>query len=140
MIIQRGTADCYCINVVGNATASPPDSTTYHFGSLGALALSPGFNRIYIPKTGVVTKIYIGHVVAGTLGTSENSTVYFRLNNTTDTSIVSTVDSSSSTSYYNNTALSIAVSADDFFELKWVTPAWATNPTNTYLSAQILIE
>ena len=140
MIIQRGTADCYCINVASNVTGAPADSTTYYFGSLGAFAVNPAFNRIYIPKTGVVTKIYIGHVVAGTAGTSENSTVYFRLNNTTDTSIVTTVDSSSSTSYYNNTALSIAVSADDFFELKWITPAWATNPTSTYLSAQILIE
>lgn len=106
----------------------PADATTYYFGIPGtAQNTTAARRRIYIPRAGTVTAIY---VFANFLnGSSETSTLSFRLNNTTDTTITSSVAMNSAPFAASNTALSIAVATGDYFEFKWVTPTWATNPT-----------
>jgi hypothetical protein len=129
----------------GAATLSPLDASTYYFGGAHNLTLAAGtegLSRIYIPKAGTVKAVYLYFTRTGTQGSSEQSTVSFRLNATTDTTIVSTLqtDNASGFNAYSNAAMSVAVVAGDFFELKWVTPTWTTNPTTVRLMATVYIE
>ena len=53
----------------------------------------------------------------------------FRLNNTTDTTLSSAIVNNASYTVVSVTGLSTAVAVGDYYEIKWVTPTWATNPT-----------
>jgi len=118
------------------------DATTYYMGSRAGNTISTleAGARIYIPTTGTVTKVYISFVNLTTNATSETSTIYFRLNDTTDTTISSAITNDATTTAFNNTALGIAVTAGDFFTLKWVTPTWATNPQGCQMTATVWIQ
>jgi hypothetical protein len=116
------------------------DSTTYYFGApytitKGTVAAS---RRVYIPKAGTIKNIYL--LGTCTAGTSESVAFYLRLNNTTDTTISTTVDMSASPYTANATGLSVAVVAGDYFEIKEVTPAWVTNPTAILINVIVYIE
>lgn len=119
---------------------SPADATTYYFGSMYASALptSATARKLIIPRTGTVRRIDIVVNNVGTAGSAETSTMSFRLNDTTDTAINASIVTNAN-GVFSNTALSIAVTAGDFFNIKWVTPTWATNPTGVYLHASIWI-
>lgn len=112
------------------------DATTYYFGSQpqATLITTADVNRQYIPVSGNVTAIYLSaYNAAGVAGSAETFTIYFRYNNTTDTTFHSSVAlnmASSGALYYSNTSLNIAVTAGSYFEFKQVSPTWATNPTN----------
>lgn len=122
------------------ATQTPADSTTYYWGAnfTNAPTTTATNRRIYILKAGTIKAIALNMVNGA--GTSENSTMNIRLNNTTDTAFVTTIDMSTTTSFYQNTSLSIPVAVGDYIELKWVTPAWVTNPTSHTMTAYIYIE
>ena len=92
----------------------------------------------YMPKTGTVKKIFLEFIQ--TAGSAETSTIYFRLNNTTDTVISSAIVNNATVTTFNNVALSIAVTAGDYFEFKWITPTWVTNPTSVGIWASVYIE
>lgn len=125
--------------ICGFNTYSPLDATTYYFGLPLTTTLITTINlrKIKIPKAGTITKISIRLNVATILGTSEASTLYIRLNNTTDYEINAIMDMSATIYSALNTTISIPVIADDEIELKWITPTWATNPTG--VSGNILI-
>lgn len=127
---------------VGQTQFSPVDATTYYFGMYNGNTNSTteGQNRVYIPKAGTVTAIYIYINNVGVGGTSETSTFSFRLNATTDTTISSSITTGSVSNAFSNTSMSVAVVAGDFFELKWVTPTWVTNPTNIRVMAIVYIQ
>lgn len=94
--------------------------------------------RIYFPQTGTITKCYFGfREEAG--GTSNTYTLSLRLNNTSDTTIDSAINLSSTGYAGSNTALSIAVSAGDYVEYKLMTPS-GTAPTNVSFTGTILIQ
>jgi len=118
---------------------APADSTTYYSDIGFAGITTADRQRIYIPQAGTITKAYVSVATGGTLGTTETSTLSLRLNNTTDTTITSSLANNALTVGYSNTALSIAVAAGDYIQLKWPTPAWATNPTNVEISAFLWI-
>lgn len=131
----------YALQASG-ALFSPADSTTYFFGQSNGAApfvVSQG-QRIYIPKAGTIKSCYLFFNVITTPATSETSTVSLRLNDTTDTTITSSLTVSANNNVFSNIALSIAVVAGDYFEMKWLTPAWSTNPVNMRCSAVIYIE
>lgn len=125
---------------VSTYNTNPADATTYYFGGLhgAGLGTTGGGRRIYIPRAGTVTKAYL--VFTCSTGSNETSTVSFRLNDTTDTTISTTVALNASPHVASKTDLSISVSAGDFFEIKWVSPTWATNPTAVSVSGVIWIE
>jgi len=125
-----------------HTTTAPADSTTYYIGSSLTVSVSTtnAIQRVYIAKTGTVKAIYINAQVAGTLGSGESSTMAFRLNDTTDTTISSAVTHSAVAAVFSNTGLSIAVTAGDYFEIKWTTPAWVTNPTNVRHHITVYVE
>lgn len=125
---------------------SPADATTYYFGSSPRTTgqTTPGQRKIFIPKAGKITRVDISIVnAAGTVGSNQTSSMYLRLNDLTDTllsnAIVNT-QASEAASYFNITGLSIPVAAGDFIEIKWVTPTWATNPTNVVIDVQIYVQ
>jgi len=139
---SSGTPTGYTL-FVGAAALNPSDATTYFIG--GNYSLTPNTNstvgRIYIPKTGTVKAVYFVITKTGTTGTSEQSTLSIRINNTTDTTISATVDTSVSTVIpVINAAMSLAVTVGDLFEIKWVTPTWVTNPTVLTFSGTVYIE
>ena len=120
------------------------DATTYYMGQGGyAVSTTVNTRNVYVPFTSTLTNVTI---VTGSavVATTENTTVIFRLNNTTDTTLSSTIkfsggnaQSNGATLAYNITGLSIAVSAGDFFEIKFTTPTWVTNPTSASLTIHL---
>lgn len=119
----------YTLQCGTGANFTAADTTTYFFG--GSLTTNTGANRcgIYIPLAGTIVSVDVIVFVGAVLATAETSTIYLRLNDTTDTTISSSVLASAQLQRYQADT-SIAVVAGDFIEWKWVTPAWATNPTN----------
>lgn len=131
----------YALQFASNFFAAPADATSYFYGDLTQTdpGTSSGTRQIYIPKTGTVKAICLKFINLGT-GSSETSTVYFRLNNTTDTVVSAAIDNSGGGQVVNNLSLSVAVTQGDYFEIKWVTPTWATNPTLVALFGTVYIE
>jgi hypothetical protein len=135
----------YVLQVFTGNTASITDPTTLYAGSLPlSFSTTAAFRRIYIPKTGTVKAVY-GTFVQTAGATTETSTLSFLLKDATDTlvsdtAISSTIANDQALNAFSNTGLAIAVTAGYYFELKWVTPTWTTNPTNVSLSAVIYIE
>lgn len=123
-----------------SANNTPADATTYYFGAHPgtAFATTASRRRVYIPRAGTVKRVDLFFTFVA--GSNEQSTMSFRLNDTSDTSITTTLDLSTNPVAVTNSSLSIAVAAGDFFEIKWVTPTWATNPTSVSVTAQVWIE
>lgn len=125
----------------GLSSASPADATTYYFGrTLGAtLNTVDGDKSLSVIKNGTIKGIRVTVSPGTTVGSSETSTISLRLNSTTDTTITSSFQTNLNATY-GSLALNIPVTSTDFFEIKWVTPTWATNPVNLVLNAIIYIE
>lgn len=128
----------YSINVQA-LTSSPTDAQTIYFGMLPkAPVTAAATSKIYIRQAGTIKRAEI-YCYSGTAGTNEAWPVSIRLNNTTDTQIAS-VSLATSERVFSNTALSIAVSAGDYIEIKSVNPTWATNPLTCIFGGYIYIE
>lgn len=119
----------------------PADSTTYYSGNFPALQPSTAetIQRIYIPRAGTITRVDLFMLTLG-VGSNETSTISLRKNATSDTTLSATIDNSSVANVVNATGLSISVSAGDYIEIKWVTPAWATNPTTVGWKSEIYLQ
>ena len=128
----------YAISTWLGAALSPADSTSYVIGPHPNVGLATTFtnHRTYIPRTGKLIAAYASILVAGTLATTENSTLAFRLNDTTDTTVSSVVQFNAVHTDYSNTALGVAVTAGGFFAGKLTTPAWVTNPTSVSVAVE----
>ena len=125
----------------GATNTNPADATTYLIGGHFATTLQTlavNTLRIYFPKTGTI-KCIIMHFI-GTAGTNEQSTISFRLNDTTDTTITSTADFSGTQTLAVNYNLNIAVNEGDYGHIKWITPTWVTNPTGVRVYGQIYVD
>ena len=75
--------------------------------------------------------------------TSEASTFNFRLNNSTDTLLSNAVVMNGAAvnfNVYNVTGLSTNIAANDTAQIKWTTPAWATNPAAAYIFVHCYFE
>jgi hypothetical protein len=95
-------------------------------------------SKIYIRKAGTI-KIAEIYVYSGTAGTAESWSLYIRKNNSADT-LIATVAVSASERVFTNSALSIAVAAGDYVEIKGIQPLWATNPLTTVYGGYIYVE
>ena len=110
---------------------SPVDSTTYYISGKGVQDGNAARGRIYIPVSGTIVYADFNSYVGTTLASAETSSAWVRLNNTTDTLISDAIQQDAVYEQFVNSALSIAVTAGNYVEIKWTTPAWVTNPTNT---------
>lgn len=111
---------------------NPADNSTYYFGGQYSTNATntAGIRRLYIVTPCTITTVY-GQFYNSGSGSGESSTLYIRLNNTTDYLISSSILNNSQTTTFNATGLSIPItSSSDYIEFKLVTATWATNPTN----------
>jgi len=129
--------------VLKTLTGDPADSTTYYLFSGATLttftAATSAGSRYYAATASTITAVYGVAIVAGTLGGAQNCTLALRLNNTTDTTITSTLAMSSAANAFSNTGLSISMSAGDYVEFKLTCPAFSPNPTTVSISATVLL-
>lgn len=120
-------------------TTNPSDATTVYLQAIGSVTTQNASTRFYFTKSYTITKLYGVNTVAGTLGSSENTTFSIRLNNTTDTTVTSTLKFDATSTTFNNTSLSISVVAGDFIEFKLAYPTWVTNPTSVAFSVSLFV-
>lgn len=139
--VEAAALKGYTLSFV-QASFNPADATTYVMGINAGAAVpgSAGTRRIYIPRTGSITTVYVSfYNNAVTLGTSETSTISVNKNSGT-VSTISALVNNAATQFLNTTGLNISVTATDYVELQWVTPTWVTNPTNLVISGYFYIE
>lgn len=139
-VVQGGGG--YTLQFFGNTQSAPADATTYYFGNAPAAPIdtNAGWYRVYVPRSGTIRSVYGNLHTGGATGTGENSSLFVRINNTTDVTITTTRTTNNVSNPFSVTGLSQAVVAGDYLEIKWVTPTWATNPTNVRASAVVFIE
>lgn len=120
-------------------TSSPVDGQTIFIGNVPrAPTTTAATSQIFIRKAGTI-KVAEVYCFSGTAGTNEAWSANVRLNNTTDT-LIQTVSTSATVRTFTNSALSIAVAAGDYVEIKFVNPTWATNPLTTVFAGYLYIE
>lgn len=137
----------YSINCrYGFSTVNPPDSNTFYFGNGTGSIYSPD-NALIIPKAGTLKQIAIFHTVFGTLGSTENSTFSIQVRNSGYGGAVSTTTQITNTYKFNSTygstvftGFNINLPEGCAVDIKWDTPAWATNPTSVQLNATLFIQ
>lgn len=93
---------------------------------------------IYIPCKCTLTAAYGFIAVTGTLGSTENNIVRFRVNNTTNYTLTSTAKCSAATNTWTNTGLSVNLDPGDYFEISFAAASFATNPTNVSMSVTLI--
>lgn len=122
------------------SSSNPNDSTTYYVGGQ-ALSWSTVANaiRLYIPKKARIVAVQC-IFYNGTSGSSENTEVYLRLNNSTDTTLDLTADFGTSFTVVYKDNLNIEVDVTDYVAIKIITPAWASNPSGIYVFGNIILE
>lgn len=119
---------------------NPADNEVLYFGNLPVSPTTTPTNaKIYIPKSGTLKVAHITGYADGDAGTSEAWPLYVVLDNTTSTLIASVAGNTSFRSW-DNTAMSVAVTAGSYIEIKSVCPAWATNPLEYYFGGYVYIE
>lgn len=135
----------YALPILGPfavAPAGPAASTTHYFGlSTNSFAnmTTEGSTRITPPRAGTIQAACMYFNTTGTLATTETSTIAIFLNNTTATMISSTVNLSTATpAAFCGTGLNVTVNGTtDYFEIRWITPAWVTPPTGVRVSGTV---
>lgn len=123
-----------------SALFSPTDALTYYQGVAAAVpSTTEGLTKLRFPVAGTIVAAQIDVGVAGTLGTTEQATMSFRLNATTDTTLSSVVQFNAANQGYTVTGLNIAVATTDTAQIKTVMPTFSTNPTNVVISVTLFI-
>lgn len=128
----------YSISFI-HATHDPADSSTMFWGSLSNPTVTSGIRRIYIPKSGRMTKVTLMQVAVTVVGSAEDISAYVRVNDTTDY-LIATVGLSAVIRPFLNYSMNVPVVAGDYIELKMVYPAWATNPTGVFGCGTAIVE
>ena len=132
------TAAGYTLPVQAIAS-SPTDAQTVYFGNLPkAPVTTAATSKVYIPKTGTITRAEI-YCYSNTAGTNEAWSLYVSKNNVADT-LIQTVNTAAQERIFRNNAMGLSVTAGDYIEIKGVQPTWFTNPTVTTYGGYLYIE
>lgn len=133
------TGDQKSVVSFSNNTFNPGDSTVYYSGGFASVGPSTtaALRRIYFPSACTITDCTL-FIVTNVSGSGETVNFAIRVNNTTDTALTSGTIAATATTIVT-TGLSISIAAGDYIELKTTTPAWASNPTGTFISGSISI-
>jgi hypothetical protein len=113
---------------VGFDGFSPADGGLLYFGSVFdvPIAGNAGRRKIYFTEAGTITTADV-FTYASTAGSNEAWTLNIRLNNTTDY-LVATVSLATQERRWSNAAMSVPIAANDYIEMVFTNPTWATNP------------
>ena len=106
-------------------------NTTYYLGGKLVQDGNAARARLYFPVAGTIIAADFNSYVGTTLASAQTSSAWVRISNTTDTLISDQIQQDAIYERFVNSSLSIAVTTNDYFEIKWTTPAWTTTPTNT---------
>ena len=118
---------------------SPADALSYHFVDSETPNTNGALFRFYAPSNIVIKKVYISFAVTTTLATTETSSIFVRVNNTTDTLISNAVINNATNTQVSNTSLNLSVAAGSYFNIKWTAPSWVVNPTNIQINVVLEI-
>ncbi len=140
MEIHRGSSDTQIYQFHSSYQTPLADATSYYVGGSVFSITTASFSGIDFLKAGTVTSINLKmYVWYG--GSNETSTISFRLNDSSNTTISSAVDCDDAWTLQDFTITpNIAVVAGDYFEILWVTPTWATNPDGALIWGTVLVE
>ena len=124
----------YVISLNSTYQPAPAASTTYYFGNAPQIpGVTPTLTLITVPIRGPVLVAHIDIVTIG-LASAETGSIYLRVNDTTDYLISSAVTWNTLHSSITNTTFPLTddgeLAPTDYVEIKVVTPAWGTLPTN----------
>ena len=114
-------------------------STTYYMGSAafaGTLTSTANQRVMQIPFNATLIGASIG-TRSGTPGSSETSTVYMRVNNTTDVQLTNTMSFASANTNQYTSALNTDVSAGDTYEVKLTTGAFTAAPATSFVTVML---
>jgi hypothetical protein len=124
----------------GAAEFNPADATTYFFGARYYAAPGTGSDHgIYIPRAGTLSAVALEVFTLGTLGSSTTSTISIYYNGGASLTTVSSSVTCNTTLFVATPGVTLTVAVGDRVELRWVTPTWATNPTQVALHASLYI-
>lgn len=121
---------------------TPSANTTYYFGATYSgckIDIYNGNHKLYIPRAGIITanNFYFSQAP----GSTENYTLYLRVNDTTDYLVSNTIQLKNYQNFYQITGLNIPVSAGSYINWKLVTPSTITTaPTSVSVNAMALID
>lgn len=130
--------DCVTLGVGG--TSSPADGTTYYLGSYFGAALTTNANLAAWQLTKATTKadVTVHFKIPGTLSSNETFTVYLRnITTATDYTVTTTATMDAADVYVSASNITVVGSANDVWVVKFITPAWATNPTTVSASGTV---
>ena len=130
----------YILSMTNTIGGTPVNATNYYMyrGQYNATSTEGTSGSIMVvPKDGTVTKVY-GALTCIGLGSAGSVTVKLRLNNTTSTTITSSLSLTTADNPFNAT-VSIAVVAGDYLEFNILSPTWVTPPTIVSFSGALLI-
>ncbi|WP_333809137.1 hypothetical protein [Flavobacterium sp.] len=124
---------CFFTQVFMHGSVSPLDNTTYYIGNFPDLSPNTSNSitrRIHSQGKGYVSSVSIAINIGGTIGSTENST--FELHNLTQETFVKitsqAVHNTDSLILYTLSS-NLNVKEEDELQIRWITPAWVTNPT-----------
>lgn len=120
---------------------SPADATTYFIGDIYQTT-NPVTSALFRTKKYPFSTRLVAAMITSNCNqvgvTQENSTVSVRINDTTDILLSNAVQfNNAQFNFYPVTGLNTILAANDFFEIKWLTPTWVTNPTNTVIRVDL---
>ena len=130
----------YSLSVDASALGVITDGTTYFFGLSGGSIWTTvsAIRKIFVPKSGTIKYINVfWH--ATTVGSSEEISVYLRLNDKTDY-LIATIGDANAAKNFVNSGLGIVVVQGDYLEIKIVCPTWVTNPATIRVGGSVYIE
>jgi len=109
------------------------DNTNYYASVLSVATTNATIHKYTLPYDLTLVGAHITSYNITTNATSELSSVYIRVNNTTDILLSNAVSFQGTVPILNAypiTGLSQSLAANDNIQIKWTTPVWTTNPTS----------
>jgi hypothetical protein len=125
-------------------TGTPADNTTYYIGNFTVSQPSTVQDltrQVRATVSGWAKEIYLMVSVAGTLATSEDSTLVLRnVTTSTQTTITTTLEHNTASQQLTFTlATPLQITKGDLLELRWTTPNWGTNPAAVRQFGSIIV-
>jgi hypothetical protein len=126
-------------------TGAAADATTYYIGNFMAQDPSTtagNSRRVVVLASGWITDLSLMVSVAGTLATSEDSTLTLRnVTTSTNTTVTTTLEHNVASQLLQfNLATPLQVTKGNQLELQWLTPTWGPNPSAVRHIGQALVQ
>lgn len=131
----------YVLQRWSHVSSNPTASTQNFLYDIAAVSGASWWTngRVYVPATWTIIAAYV-YVRCSTNSSSEQFTYSIRKNDTTDYDITTTAKLDATSNLLSNTSMSVPVTAWDYINLKYVTPARVTAPTGIITRVILVIQ